>query len=151
MRDPTSPIKSMSGSLGLLLVALLLPGSGGQDRKEPVTTSRSPLALPEGVLHEPDNALSPALVLEPRPGRSHLLHVRIHLPGGQQLQRLRLLAAGPGFEELASRDMSRLDGGRIQEEFEIPVGGTTMKARHVLVIADYDRNSYGAAQALPNF
>lgn len=151
MRDRQSRIKSMSPSLLAASLFVLLLAGCGEDEKPSSRTENPPLALPPGVRHEPDSALSPSLVLEPRQSRPHLLHVELQLPEGKRLLRLRVLGAAPGFEELASKDMSRWDKRRIQESFELPAADAGSRRRHVLVIADYADASYGAAQALPNF
>jgi hypothetical protein len=144
---------SSSLSLALLLgpLSVLMIGACGENREAPAPTQKSLLDLPKGVQHQPESALSPGLVLEPRSGLPHLLHVELELPEGQQLLRLRVLGEGPVFAELASKDMSQLDSLLIKESFEIPASIAQLTARHVLVIADYEKTSYGAGQALPSF
>ncbi len=151
MRDHESRIKSMSPAL-LLGLFVLQPFSSCDPGQKATGPSKSTgLLLPEGVLFEPDSELSPQLVLESRPGKTHLLHVTVKVRGGQQLLRLRLLGPGPTFQEMGRKDPSQLDSTEIKEAFEIAAGASSMQARHVLVIADFESGSYAASQALPNF
>ena len=155
MRDRQSWIKSMSPALFLAHFlggfALLALTACGEEQKKPVSPQGTGLALPEGVLFRPDSEFSPRLMLEPRDGKAHLLHIEVRVPDGRQLLSLRLLGPGPAFPEMGQKDTSQLDSPVIKETFEIAASGSRMQAKHVLVVAKYDSGSYAASLALPNF